>query len=110
MLRRTKGCDFCIYGKRGNRFSRISARVVHGRRPRNDLREKEARQQNVGQDRISYDINTHGGCSEAIVFLLDTKQADSVSTQDYGRAIAIHSGPCPERDSSNMAFLLSTSG
>jgi hypothetical protein len=105
--------------------------VVHGRRPGNDLRGKEARQHltgkitNVGPDPLSYDMNTYGGCSVAIIFLFDTNQADSVSTsRRYGRAIAIHSGPCLEQgwlnsdassraivdSSSNMAFLLSAAG
>jgi hypothetical protein len=62
----------------------------------------------VGPDRICYDINTFGGCSGAIVFLLDTDQPDSVRPEDFGRAIAVHSGPHPSA-SGNMAFLLSAS-
>jgi hypothetical protein len=61
----------------------------------------------VGPDRISYDINTYGGCSGAVVFLLDKEQPGSVTTEDYGRAIAVHSGPCPDQTPGNLAFLLS---
>jgi len=63
----------------------------------------------VDGDRISYDINSFGGCSGVLIFLLDKDQPDSVTTQDYGRAIAVHSGPDPDHEKDNMGFLLSLS-
>jgi hypothetical protein len=49
---------------------------------------------------ISYDL-------KAIVFLLDEGQSVSVKPQDYGKGVAIHSGPDPDpKYIVNMAFLL----
>jgi hypothetical protein len=63
----------------------------------------------VGPDYICYNINTFGGCSGAVVFLLDKEQPDSVKPRDWGKAIAVHIGPHPS-SRSNMAFLLSGYG
>jgi hypothetical protein len=40
----------------------------------------------VGPGEISYDLNSFGGCSGAIVFLLDEGQPVSVKPVDYGKA------------------------
>ena len=79
-----------IYGK-ANQINILTGSITH-----------------VGPGRISYDINTFGGCSGTVVFLLDKGQPDSVQKQDWGKAIAVHSGPHPI--SGNMAFLLSAYG
>jgi hypothetical protein len=42
---------------------------------------------------FSHDINTYKGCSGAIVFLLDKEQPEtSVTSNDHGKAIAVHGG------------------
>jgi hypothetical protein len=46
----------------------------------------------VADHHIEYDVNTFGGCSGAIVFLLDMNQPTTVNPEDYGKAIAVHTG------------------
>lgn len=59
----------------------------------------------VDENMIVYDMNSYGGCSGAIIFLLDKDQPESVRPEDTGKAIAIHTGSHPdERINRNMAF------
>lgn len=60
----------------------------------------------VGENHIEYDINTFEGCSGAIVFLLDENQHESVAPEDYGKAIALHTGTHPLLSDRNFAFKL----
>jgi hypothetical protein len=58
------------------------------------------------EDCITYDIDIYGGCSRAIVFLLDEHQPDSVGPHEFVRAIAVHSGPISDQEDANLGFLL----
>ncbi len=61
----------------------------------------------VDENMIVYDMNSFGGCSGAIIFLLDKDQRESVRPEDVGKAIAIHSGPhWDETLNRNVAFKL----
>jgi hypothetical protein len=61
----------------------------------------------VGADYIAYDINSYGGCLGAVIFLLDRDQPESVIPEDYGKALAVHSGPHPHMAAArNIGFLL----
>lgn len=41
---------------------------------------------------IEHSINSYGGCSGAIIFLLDKDQPHSIRQNNYGKAIAVHAG------------------
>ena len=60
----------------------------------------------VGEDFIEYSINCFTGCSGAIVFLLDQKQPDTVEECDFGKAVAVHSGPHPSMLDRNVGFII----
>jgi hypothetical protein len=61
----------------------------------------------VGDGYIHPNINTFGGCSGGVVFLLDVDQPSSVLKSDYGKAIAIHMVGHPTKPG-NLAFVIST--
>lgn len=61
----------------------------------------------VGENHIEYDINSYGGCSGALVFLLDKNQPDSVPDTEYGKAVAVHSSGHPLSNvERNIGFIL----
>ena len=60
----------------------------------------------VGEHHVEYDINAFEGCAGAIVFLLDVDQHESVSPQDYGNAIGVHTGKHPSLSDRNIGFRL----
>ena len=59
----------------------------------------------VGKIHIEHTINTAKGFAGAIIFLLDQNQPETVLTEDYGRAIAIHAGS-PITNWVNVGFRL----
>jgi hypothetical protein len=60
----------------------------------------------VGPTHIEYSINSFTGCAGCIVFLLDQDQPPSVDQNDWGKAIAIHSGAHPTMMDRNFGFLI----
>ena len=60
----------------------------------------------VGKIHIEHTINTAKGFAGAIIFLLDQNQPETVLTEDYGRAIAIHAGGHPTLSNRNIGFKL----
>ena len=61
----------------------------------------------VGEKHIEYDINSYGGCSGALLFLLDRNQPGSVPSSEYGKAVAVHSSGHPLSNiDRNIGFIL----